>query len=269
MHELGSVTRLRRYPVKSMLGEELTEAVLTRSGVDRDRLLALVDAETGRVASAKQPRLWRGLLQCTATWDGDAPAITLPDGRAIGPGDSNVDAALSAALGRRVHLSDTRRDGAALARPAPEDVIEQGADADVAYEMLEIGQGTEGSTFVDYAPVHLITTSTVAHLDTEVVRYRPNVVLETPSEEPFAENDWPGREITIGTVRLRGIIPTPRCAIPTLEHGGLPRALHAVRSLLTQNRVDVPGFGVLPSAGLYAEVLEPGTIQPGDTAVLN
>jgi uncharacterized protein YcbX len=252
-----------------MLGEDLTEAVVTTSGVDRDRLLALLDVQTGRVASAKQPRLWRRLLQCSAAYDGDSPAITLPGGRAIGADDSEIDGVLSELLDREVQLSDTRAEGAALARPAPEDVIEQGAEADVAYEMLEIGQGTTGTTFVDYAPVHLITTSTLERLEAEMLRYRPNVVVATPTGVPFAENDWAGREITIGPVRLRGLIPTPRCAIPTLEHGKLPRALHAVRTLLTDNRIDVPGFGVLPCAGIYAEVLQTGTIHPGDTATLN
>jgi hypothetical protein len=52
--------------------------------------------------------------------------------------------------------------------------------------------------------------------------------------------------------------------VPTLEHGDLPRAPQAVRPLLERNRVDVPGFGVLPCAGVYAEVLSGGTIRTGD-----
>lgn len=264
MGGLGTVAALRRYPVKSMLGEDLPEATLRVGGVDNDRVFALIDAETGRVASAKQPRWWRVLLRCTAVWDGGSPAITLPDGRVVNADEDGVDRALSELVGRQVHLSDTRPGGAALARPAPEDVIERGADADVPYEMLEIGQGTSGTTFVDYAPVHLITSSTCEHLDAEWLRYRPNLLLDTPGGRPYAENDWVGREITVGPVRLRGILATPRCAIPTLAHGDLPRAAHAVRTLLTQNRIDVPGFGVLPCAGLYAEVLDPGTVRAGD-----
>lgn len=269
MHEVGTVVALCRYPVKSMLGEDLAEAVLNAGGVHRDRMYALIDLETGRVASAEQPRLWRALLRCIVAWDGDSLAITLPDGRAIDARENDVDRALSEVLGRRVQLSDARPDAAALARPAPEDVLEHGTDVDVPYEMLEIGQGTSGTTFVDYAPVHLITTGTLDHLSTEWVRYRPNLVVATPSGSPFAENGWVGREITVGQVRLRGILPTPRCAIPTLEHGDVPRAPHAVRTLLPQNRIDVPGFGVLPCAGLYAEVLETGTVHTGDTAVLH
>lgn len=275
MHKAGTVAALRRYPVKSMLGEEIAAAVVTESGVDKDRVFALIDEENGRVASAKQPRLWRRLLQCSAAWDGAFCAITLPDGSTfkisasdVGGADGDVEEALSELLGRRVQLSATRPDGATIARPAPEDVIERGVEADLPYEMIEIGRGSSGSTFVDYAPVSLITTDTLARLGTDWVRYRPNVVVALPTEAPFAENDWVGREIRLGTVRLRGLIPIPRCAIPTLEHGGLPRALDAVRVLLTENRITVPGFGMVPCAGLYAEVLDGGMIRKGDAAVL-
>src|SRR3989442_15761432 len=57
---LGTVTVLRRYPVKSMLGEDLVEAEVSRSGLAGDRRLAVISRRTGKVASAKYPRLWRG-----------------------------------------------------------------------------------------------------------------------------------------------------------------------------------------------------------------
>jgi uncharacterized protein YcbX len=269
MRELGTVGNLRRYPVKSMLGQDLAEAAVSTAGVANDRAFGLLDLETGRVASAKQPRLWRELLQCRAAWDGSAVQVTLPDGRTLSTDDGPLDAALSELLGRAVHLSQHRPDGASLARPAPEAVIEHGVTADVPYEMIEIGHGTSGRTFVDYAPISLITTSTLAHLGADWVRYRPNVVIASrPPAEPFGENDWAGREIWLGSVRVRGLIPTPRCAIPTLAHGDLPPRVDAVRKLLTDNRIEIPGFGTAPCAGLYAEVLDGGTIRAGDTVVL-
>ena len=54
----GTVVGLWRYPVKSMMGEELNGAVLTERGVLGDRRFALVDAATGKVAGAKNPRKW-------------------------------------------------------------------------------------------------------------------------------------------------------------------------------------------------------------------
>lgn len=105
-------------------------------------------------------------------------------------------------------------------------------------------------------------------IGTEPLRYRPDLVV-TSSGAAFAENDWVGREITVGEVRLRGTLPTPRCSVPTLEHGDLPRTPHAVRVPLADNQVDVPGFGVLPCAGVYAEVLTAGTIRADDEVTVH
>jgi uncharacterized protein YcbX len=159
-------------------------------------------------------------------------------------------------------------------RPDPEDVLAHGVEATVPAATLEIGQGTPGTTFVDYAPVHLITSATLERIGTEHLRYRPNVVVETPPGTPaFVENDWVGRELHVrggdgATTVLRVALPTPRCSVPTLEHGTLPRAPHAVRTLMAANRVDVPGFGVLPCAGAYAEVGRGGTVHVGDEVTL-
>jgi hypothetical protein len=65
------------------------------------------------------------------------------------------------------------------------------------------------------------------------------------------------------------MIPTPRCAVPTLAHGGLPRRTSAVRTLLTQNRITVPDLDmVAPCLGAYAEVQTPGLLTLGTPAAL-
>ncbi len=48
---LGSIVSLWRYPVKSMLGEELNAAEVTKRGLLGDRAYALVDSADGKVAS--------------------------------------------------------------------------------------------------------------------------------------------------------------------------------------------------------------------------
>lgn len=256
------VSLLRHYPVKSMLGVEIPHALVGPGGVEHDRALAVLDAETGLVATAKHPRLWRDLLKFSATISGTHVLITSPDGWTVEADDPRIDGLLSDALGRPVRLTRERPQDATVERPDPEDVLAYGVDARVDAPTLQIGQGTPGTTFVDYAPVHVITTATLRQIGTELVRYRPNVVIETPPGTPaFVENDWVGRELHVGEVVLRVTLPTPRCAVPTLEHGPLPRAPHAVRTLMTANRVDVTGFGVLPCAGGYAEVVHSGLLR--------
>lgn len=268
------ITTIWRYPVKSMLGERVPTARVDEAGLAFDRALAVVDAGTGVVASAKHPRLWRDLLTYSAHVDGGRIRITSSSGRTMDARGADVDRLLSTALGRPVRIRAERPDGAIVERPAPEDVLAHGVDAAVPAATLELGQGTPGTTFVDYAPVHLITSATLDRIGAEAERYRPNFLIETPPGTPaFVETSWVGREIDVSgpggrSAVLRVSLPTPRCAVPTLEHGPLPRAPHAVRTLMTANMVDVPGFGVLPCAGCYAEVARGGEVREGDEVTL-
>src|SRR3954447_21687593 len=99
---IGRVAAIWRYPVKSMLGEQVDAAEVTGRGVLGDRAYALVDAETGKVASAKDPRRWPGLFAFRAAFtaplrDSGAlpPAlITLPDGTTLTTDRPEIDARL-------------------------------------------------------------------------------------------------------------------------------------------------------------------------------
>ena len=269
---LGTVTVLRRYPVKSMLGEDLTEADVDGSGLARDRRLAVVSRRTGKVASAKYPRLWRDMLTMSAEALDGAARITLPGGETVCSTDPGVDEVLSAVLGQPVTLTGTPPPGATLDRAVPDAVLRDGIKAEVPATLIEIGAAAPPGTFVDFAPLHLITTATldrIAELSpyrrARLERYRPNVVIRTDADG-FTENDWLGRDLRIGDdLVLRVIARTPRCAIPTLAHGDLPRDTEALRVLARHNRVrPLPDADPEPCAGVYAQVLRPGRIRTGD-----
>src|SRR5207249_10603301 len=100
--QAGSVVALWRYPVKSMMGEELNSSEVTQRGLLGDRDYALVNAETGKVASAKNPRRWPRLFVFRAAYT--APPrkgeklpperITTPDGSNSRRAQSCVQAVL-------------------------------------------------------------------------------------------------------------------------------------------------------------------------------
>src|SRR5580698_7630794 len=274
---LGTVAALRRYPVKSMLGEDVDAGDVTFTGLAGDRQLAVVSRTTGKIASAKFPRLWRDLLTLSAAAADDPAAdgavrITLPEGKIVWSSDAGVDAILSGLLDEPVTLTATPVPGAALDRAVPEAVLRDGVDAQVPAELMEIGGGGPPGSFVDFAPLHLLTTSTLdriaelsPHGRADLERYRPNIVIATTAAG-FIENDWRSEERRVGDeVVLRVIARTPRCAVPTLAHGALPRDPDALRVLARHNRIEpLDSLDPEPCAGVYAEVLRPGRIRTGD-----
>ncbi|KAB2344052.1 MOSC domain-containing protein [Actinomadura rudentiformis] len=273
---LGTVAAIRRHPVKSMLGEEITAADVSPGGVTGDRAWALIDRETGKVASAKNPRLWRSLLTLSATLHDGAVRIVLPGGKTVHSTDADIDDVLSAFLGRPVTLTSTPPAAATLDRAVPEEVLAAGVTAEVEAEEITLGLGAPPGGFVDFAPVHLIGTATLAAIaaasprgTVEPVRYRPNLIIETTGAA-YGENGWTGRELAIGDeVILRVLAPTPRCAIPTLEHGELPRDPAALRVPAAHNRVEpVEGLGLRACAGVYADVVRSGRVRQDDGVTL-
>jgi len=267
----GSLQALLRYPVKSMAGEALAVGrVLADHGVQGDRAFAVLDVATGRVASAKHPRRWGALLECRASVvdalaDGQRRgpvAITLPDGTAVRSDRDDVDRVLSIAFGRAVKLTDT---------PPPQATYDGTADDDARGEPLAVGAGA--GTFFDFAPIHLVTTASLARLAElrptscfDVARFRPNLVIDVPGGRGFVENDWLGHIIAIGAdVRLCVTFPCPRCVMPTLAQGALAADAEVLRTVAAHNRqMFALRARSLPALGMYATVLRGGTIRPGD-----
>src|ERR1700733_8961302 len=150
---LGTVAALRRYPVKSMLGEDVDASEVTRLGLARDRRLAVISRRTGKVASAKYPRLWRDLLTLSAqALDHDVIRITLPGGKAVWSTDPDVDTILSELLDEPVTLTASRPPAASLDRAVPEAVLRAGISAQVPFEVNEIGSGSPPGPLVRFAP---------------------------------------------------------------------------------------------------------------------
>src|SRR2546422_6622688 len=97
--EIGSVVSLWRYPVKSMMGEELNATEVTERGLLGDRAYALVDNSDGKAATAKNPRKWPRLFDFRATLLEPARAaakvppvhMALPDGTPVTSNQSDLN----------------------------------------------------------------------------------------------------------------------------------------------------------------------------------
>ena len=275
---LGAVGSLWRYPVKSMMGEELNAAEVTERGLCGDRVYALVDRADGKVVTAKNPRKWPRLFDFRAAFV-DAPrpdakmppvCITLSDGTMVASTRTDLNQVLSRALNREVTLNQAQLSDQGIAQSAsPRAGTLKAEEYWPDMEGLDYRDTVtdfllpEG-TFFDTAVVHVLTTATLDRLRElyphgrfEPRRFRPNIVVQPASDEKdFAENRWIGRTLVIGdAVRLGVTKPCPRCVMTTLPQGDLPRDPGILRTAAQHNEVNV---------GVYASVLRGGTIRRGD-----
>jgi len=263
--DVGSVVSLRRYPVKSMMGEELNAADITERGLLGDRAYALLDPSDGNVVSAKNPRKWAKLFDCQAAFVEPPRAgekippvrITLPNGTMVTSAQGDLAHLLSNALDREVTLAKTAPMALRFEQYWPD--IEGLAHRDTMSEYA-----MPAGTFFDSAVIHLLTTAALDRLRElypqgrfEARRFRPNIVVEPASgEKTFVENAWIGHTLTIGDgVRLRVTDPCPRCVMTTLRQGDLPKDPGILRTVAQHNQAIV---------GVYADVLRGGTIRRGD-----
>jgi hypothetical protein len=290
---LGTIAGLWRFPVKSMLGEQIEAVDVTEGGVVGDRAYALVDKETGKVASAKHPKLWPDLLRCRASFvEPPRPGEQLPpvrielaDGTSVMSDASDVDAVLSRFCGREVELARAAPDDFTIDQyhPDQENLDPEGHRDEVTETKLgaalfnEMGMPSavpEGS-FFDVFPISVLTTSTLDHLNDlqpqstfDARRFRMNVIVATPARG-FAENSWLGRTLDIGDgVKLGVAMPDPRCVMTTVAQEGLEKDPQILKALARHNRLDVAGGGLYPCAGVYAVVAATGTIRTGDRVTL-
>jgi uncharacterized protein len=271
----GKVVSLWRYPVKSMLGEELNSSYVTERGLVGDRVYAIIDKQTGKAASAKNPTKWGKLFDFRSIFIDLPPndannippvRITFPDGTNIlsDHQDNNIDYSLSKVFGREVSLMKA----SGFEKPSYEEFW---PDIDgLAKRDTITDENMPSKTFFDVAVIHILTTSSINRLRQlypqgrfEVRRFRPNIVVESLSgdeeekkKNDFIENSWVGKKMSIGEdVVLKVTAPCTRCVMITLPQGDLPKDLGILHTVARYNQVNV---------GVYASVEHGGIIHRGD-----
>ena len=281
------VTELYRYPVKSMLGEALANVQVGANGFAGDRAWALRNNESA-VTGKKYPALMSAaaaFAEEPTTKEGSAAVtITLPDGAMLSTNDADVSAKLGAWLNTEVklwplvsadNLDFFRR--AAQQNVTPEQMDKQLREVfsrlpdeplpDMASWPSEILEyDSPPGTYFDAYPILLMSTNAQQTLSNhasnnfDTRRFRPNILIEGMEGE-FPENDWVGKQIQIGSAVLSIEMPCPRCIMTTHPVAEIPKDPKIMRHLVTHNDGNL---------GVYARVVQPGTMSQGDTPhVLN
>lgn len=281
--EIGAAVSLWRYPVKSMIGEELQTAEVTDHGLLGDRAYALIDRIDGKVATAKNPGKWPTLFACRAVFL-ESPRrgvplppvrITLPDGTAVTSTQRECNEVLSSAFTRQVSLAAAAQGQVTGVPPslAPSWTAKseeywpdlEGLDHRDTVTDFALPTGT----FFDGATVHLLTAATLNRLRGwypqgrfDVPRFRPNLVVESMGgQQGVIEQTWIGHTLAIGDeVRLRITGPCARCVMTTLAQGDLPKDSGILRTAVQH---------VQGHVGVYAEVVQGGTIRQHDRVLLS
>jgi uncharacterized protein YcbX len=226
--QVGIVTGLWRYPVKSMAAEALTSAYLSWAGVAGDRKWAFVRPESG---------------------ESGFPWYTIRE-----------NPVMSTYVPRL--LDPERPDKSAVHVRAPSGRIYDLTDPDLADELgagLRVMRLDRG--VFDALPISLITTSTVsalcalAEVPGNELRFRPNFVIAPTSGAPYAEDEWVGRSLHLGDASVRVDRRDTRCIVVNVDPGrGQPDA--PMLSIIGRHRH--------ACAGVYGSTVRPGLVQLGD-----
>jgi uncharacterized protein len=227
---LGEIKRITRYPVKSMRGEALETVDIDFVGLPLDRAFAFVQDGVLTQFPWFTGRECPQLLQCQPILgEGRWPQIRVatPEGD-FDLTSPELKARLQEWSGRAVSLRSDYR-----------------GCQDVAY-------------------VSVISTATIRALtkaggvENDHRRFRMNFVVEM-GDEPFAENAWAGKSVTIGGATIAVHEPDRRCNMITLDPetgASTPMVLKKAGELNNA------------CAGMYCSVLVEGRVVLGDSLSL-
>ena len=246
---IGTIKQIWRFAVKSMGGEQLDVCTVGMRGIPGDRGWAIRDETAGKLATGSRFPL---LMQCSAQYreppvNGFIPQadMTLPDGVQIATDLVDVDARLTALLGKPVSLCQL-----------------SGSEKQTSIQL-----NSARGTYFDVAPIHVLTSASLEEMrrldpaaDWDVRRFRPNFFVETPAGiEGLVDAEWKGRKLRIGGVELLCEIPCERCVMANNAQPDLPKDERILRTIAKEANTNL---------GIYASVLKPGEVRTDDIVQL-
>jgi uncharacterized protein len=226
---LGRISAIFRYPVKSMAGETLDVARLGWHGIEGDRRFAF------RRLNDKSNFPW-----LTAS---KLPELILfkpfrLDGNGAGPLPTHVRTPEGKEY--ELHSNELRVE------------ISSRYGSDV--ELMNLKAGV-----FDEASISVITSSTVLCIEREsgrevdLRRFRPNIVVENDNAEPFAEDRWVGQALMFGegdnSAAVKIYMKDERCRMINLDPDTAEGDVQVMRTVARLNKNYAGGYGMVVRAG--------------------
>jgi uncharacterized protein len=233
--DLGTISAVGLYPVKSMQGQFVDDAKLGFAGLAHDREYAFLREEDATGLP------WLSARQC--------PQLLRYQAYVENLGERHATVAIRTPEGDELDIRDPRL------------LAEVAAVAGEPLRLVRLWRRAYDSAAAD---VSIITTQSIQAISDavqrplEVARFRPNVVVEAAAEAPFREEKWVGSSLAIGNGgdpgRLRLTRKDPRCRIVSLDPvtGEEDARIHAIIVETRRNNL-----------GAYATVERTGTVAVG------
>lgn len=230
---VGRVVGLWRYPVKSMAAEKLSDAEVSWHGFAGDRRWAFIR---------------NGVTQSGFPW------LTLRE-------RSDMNHFVPS------FVQPAHPDKSPTMVRTPSGAVFDVADPALAAELCPDGARVirQDRGIFDTFPLSLVSTQTLARLSEmvgarlDVERFRPNILVEATNEEAFCEDDWVGRILRIGGVRMRVDKRDGRCAVITID----PLTSQRNPAILRTVARDREGC-----VGVYGSTVQPGRMSLHDSVLI-
>jgi uncharacterized protein len=231
---IGCVVGLWRYPVKSMAAEALPQVDVGWHGLAGDRRWAFIRD---------------GVSQSGFPW------FTLRN-----RGDLNYY--------RPSFVEPHRPDKSATVVRTPSGAVFDVTDPALAAELFPSGVRVirQDRGVFDTFPLSVITTQTIKRLGDmvgsalDVQRFRPNILVESTTDEPFAEDSWVGSVLRIGGMQMRVDKLDGRCVVITIDPVTTERNPAILRVVAGERH------GCL---GVYGTTVKPGRIATNDPVTVD
>ncbi|MCB9639433.1 MAG: MOSC N-terminal beta barrel domain-containing protein [Myxococcales bacterium] len=223
----GEIKAIWRYPIKSILGEQLSQIECEPRGLKEDRRFAIVNPQ-GKIASGKDTRRFfhlDGLFELSASTQEDGSIqIRFPDGSSCSHRAEDIHERLSAHFRQPLQL------------------VEE-----------------QAISHLDEGPLHIVLTQDLDVLarkhgssTVEACRFRPNLIASWDLQDHIWEK---GQIFSIGGALFSYSHPTERCRMVTYAQQGIPQDKALLKSIASEAGVYF---------GFYANIEKAGRITAED-----
>jgi uncharacterized protein YcbX len=254
MTSSATVTRLSVTPVKGLSLLHPGSIELTARGAVGDRLFYLVD-DSAKLQSCTRHA---GLYGLRATYDDDDRHLRVSRG-----GEVLLEGTVEPGRPVDIDLHGLRT----LRSAAVADPVWSGFFSDAIGERVHLIHA--GAPAYDVRPVTLLGAASVEELARqaglpEVDARRFRMLIEFSGDTPHVEDTWNGMLVEVGGAVLRALGPVKRCAAVTRNPDTGRVDLQTLRLINAYRERQPTVLGVGTTFGIYADVVEPGTVSVGD-----